>query len=95
MAHYIIQVIAFQLLFLVTYDLFLKKETFFQWNRVYLIATSILSFGLPFIKIGLIQRSIPQEYMVQLPAILIGGLALVAGGFILSQMKDKDKKTNK
>ncbi|MBI9058381.1 MAG: hypothetical protein JEZ01_11520 [Labilibaculum sp.] len=27
--------------------------------------------------------------------ILIGGLALVAGGFILSQMKDKDKKTNK
>ncbi|GER60419.1 M56 family metallopeptidase [Patiriisocius marinus] len=74
MAHYIIQVIAFQLLFLVTYDLFLKKETFFQWNRVYLIATSILSFGLPFIKIGLIQRSIPQEYMVQLPAVLIGGL---------------------
>ena len=28
MLHYIIQIIAFQLFFLIIYDLFLKKETF-------------------------------------------------------------------
>lgn len=72
MLHYIIQVVAFQLLFLIAYDVFLKKETFFQWNRFYLLVTSVLSFALPFVKLGLIQRSIPQEYMVQLPAVLIG-----------------------
>ncbi|MFT7072479.1 MAG: hypothetical protein ACJAX3_001457 [Patiriisocius sp.] len=75
MLHYIIQVLAFQLLFLMAYDLFLKKETFFQWNRVYLIATSVLSFVVPFLKVGAISRAIPQEYMVQLPTVLLGDLS--------------------
>lgn len=75
MLHYIIQVLAFQLLFLIAYDLFLKKETFFQWNRVYLIATSVLSFVVPFLKVGAISRAIPKEYMVQLPTVLLGDLS--------------------
>jgi len=73
MIHYILQILAFQLLFLVVYDLFLKRETFFKWNRLYLIVTPILSLILPLIKIDLIRQNIPEEFMMQLPAVLIGG----------------------
>ncbi len=73
MLHYIIQILAFQLLFLIVYDVFLKKETFFNWNRVYLLATPVLSFILPFIKINAIQENIPEEYIIQLPELLISG----------------------
>jgi len=72
MIHYILQIIAFQLLFLVVYDLFLKKELYFNWNRVYLILTPILSFVLPLIKIDFIRNNIPSEYVVQLPAVILG-----------------------
>ena len=71
MIQYLIQVIAFQLLFLVTYDLFLKKETFFNWNRVYLIFSSLISFLVPFIKIESFQKAIPQEYVILLPEIIL------------------------
>ena len=72
MIHYILQILAFQLLFLVVYDLFLKKETFFKWNRLYLVATPVLSLILPLIKIDLIRQNIPEQFMMQLPAVLIG-----------------------
>ncbi|MBQ4822128.1 M56 family metallopeptidase [Aquimarina sp. MMG016] len=72
MIHYILQILAFQLLFLVVYDLLLKKETFFNWNRAYLLVTHVLSFVLPLVQIEVIQKSIPKEYQIQLPAILIG-----------------------
>ena len=62
MIQYILECIAFQLLFLVIYDFFLKKETFFQWNRVYLIATYILSVILPWIKIEAFKNAVPQQY---------------------------------
>jgi len=72
MIHYILQTIAFQLLFLVVYDLFLKKETFFTWNRIYLLATPIVSFLLPLFKIEAFRNAIPEQYLVQLPAVIIG-----------------------
>ena len=68
---YFIQVVAFQLLFLLSYDLFLKKETFFNWNRVYLIFSSLISFLLPFIKIESFQNVVPQEYIILLPEIML------------------------
>ncbi|WP_298418726.1 M56 family metallopeptidase [uncultured Kordia sp.] len=71
MIQYLIQVLAFQLLFLLAYDLFLKKETFFNWNRVYLIFSSLISFVLPFIKIESFQNAVPQEYIVLLPEIVL------------------------
>ncbi len=52
MIHYILQVALFQVLFLAIYDLFLKKETFFVWNRIYLISSSVLAYIIPFIKIA-------------------------------------------
>lgn len=75
MIQYIIQTIAFQVLFLLIYDLFLKKETFFNWNRIYLIGTAILSIVLPSIKIESFKEVVPQEYMISLPAIILGKIA--------------------
>ncbi len=66
MIHYLIQVVIFQILFLLIYDFFLKKETFFQWNRIYLLTTPLLSLLLPFIKIPTIEKNIPREYIIHL-----------------------------
>ena len=66
MIHYSIQIIVFQLLFLVVYDIFLKKETFFTYNRVYLLLTPIVSLLLPFIKLSVITQSIPEQLLTQL-----------------------------
>ncbi|WP_299670221.1 M56 family metallopeptidase [uncultured Polaribacter sp.] len=71
MINYIIQVILFQVLFLVIYDFFLSKETFFIKNRGYLLSTPILSFLLPFVKIPTFQEAVPQEIMVYLPEIML------------------------
>jgi len=71
MLHYILQIIAYQLLFLIVYDIFLKKETFFTWNRCYLLITPILSFILPFIQIDAIRETIPASYTIALPEVLL------------------------
>ena len=62
MLQYIVECIAFQLLFLVIYDLFLKRETFFQWNRVYLLCTYVLSIVLPWVKIEAFKKAVPQTF---------------------------------
>ncbi|MFT6369166.1 MAG: TonB family protein [Maribacter sp.] len=64
MTQYILEYIAFQLAFLVIYDFFLKRETFFQWNRAYLIATYVLSMILPWIKIEALKTAVPEQYYV-------------------------------
>jgi len=71
MINYIIQVVLFQAIFLAVYDLFLQKETFFKWNRVYLLVTPILAFVIPILKFQSLQKSIPQEYLVQLPVVVL------------------------
>lgn len=72
MLHYILQVIAFQLLFLIIYDVFLKKETFFNLNRAYLLLTTILSVVIPFIKIETLKSVIIEDFVVSLPETIIG-----------------------
>jgi len=52
--------------------LFLKKETFFNWNRSYLLVTAVLPLIIPFIKISSFRNIISQDYMVNLPEIFIG-----------------------
>jgi len=64
MIQYIIEFIGFQLVFLIVYDIFLRKETFFQWNRVYLLGTHILSLFLPWLKIEALTTEVPVEYYV-------------------------------
>ncbi len=75
MLHYIIQTVAFQLFFLIIYDVFLKKETFFNWNRAYLLTTAILSLALPFIKINRLKEIVPEEFVIRLPEVIIGNLS--------------------
>ncbi len=72
MIHYILEIIGFQLLFLMAYEVFLKKETFFTWNRIYLLVTPLVSLVLPFVKIPVLQQSIPDTYRIELPEILLG-----------------------
>ncbi len=61
MVQYILEAITFQLVFLIMYDFFLKKETFFQWNRLYLIGTYLLSLLLPWVKLEIISTAIPEN----------------------------------
>ncbi|WP_161496048.1 M56 family metallopeptidase [Zobellia sp. OII3] len=63
MIQYILECIAFQLVFLVIYDFFLKRETFFQWNRFYLLSTFLLSLLLPFVKIEAFKTTVEQPYI--------------------------------
>ena len=62
MLQYILECVAFQLVFLIIYDLFLKRETFFQWNRFYLIGTYVLSLFLPWIKIEAMKTTVPEKF---------------------------------
>src|SRR5690606_35720915 len=73
MVLYMLQVAAFQLVFLMIYDAFLKKETFFNWNRLYLLVTAILSVIIPFIRLDVFKNTIPQDYIISLPTVFIGG----------------------
>ncbi len=62
MIQYILECIAFQIVFLIIYDLFLKQETFFQWNRAYLLGTYILSMVLPWVKIEALRTKAPEVF---------------------------------
>ena len=77
MLHYILQTIAFQVFFLIVYDLFLKNETFFNWNRVYLIGTAFLTFSLPFLKFESIKAIVPEPMVIRLPEVIIGEVSPV------------------
>ncbi len=59
MVQYLLEGIGFQLIFLMLYDLMLKRETFFQWNRFYLLGTFTLSLILPLIHIEAFQTVLP------------------------------------
>jgi len=72
MIRYILLAVVFQVLFLIIYDLFLKRETFFQWNRVYLIGTFLLSLLLPFVKIDAFSVVVPEKFSgIVLPEIVL------------------------
>ncbi len=72
MINYIVQVLLFQGLFLIVYDLFLSKETFFTKNRWYLLGTFTISFLIPLLRIPTLQKIVSQETTsVVLPEIII------------------------
>jgi TonB family protein len=48
--HYLLLVNFYLVLFFGFYTLLLRKETFFQLNRIYLVAAAILSFAIPLIQ---------------------------------------------
>lgn len=71
MLQYIIQVIVIQAVFLASYDLWLRRETFFKWNRIYLLSTLGLSFVLPFLKFNVAQSEISNTVSAVLPEIML------------------------
>ena len=75
MLHYILQTVAFQLFFLIIYDVFLRKETFFNWNRAYLLGTALLSVTLPFVKIQSFKNVVPEEFILTMPEVLVGNVS--------------------
>lgn len=85
MIHYILQIVAFQLVFLLIYDAFLKRETFFNINRLYLLVTSLLSIVLPFIKLETIRETVTEDFVIVLPEVIIGKLELVSDVDLLLQ----------
>jgi beta-lactamase regulating signal transducer with metallopeptidase domain len=72
MVQTIIEILVFQLLFLTVYDVFLKNETFFNANRIYLLVTPILSLVLPFISLDIFRTEIASPFFQQLPTVFIG-----------------------
>ncbi|WP_438425833.1 M56 family metallopeptidase [Aquimarina macrocephali] len=70
MLYYLLQTVIFQVLFLVLYDVFHKKDTFFTWNRLYLIITPLLSLVLPFIKIEAFRNQTSQVYVTKLERVI-------------------------
>ncbi|WBL25285.1 M56 family metallopeptidase [Zunongwangia sp. HGR-M22] len=79
MLRYLLQIILFQLAFLLVYELFLKKETFFTANRWYLLLTPVLSLALPFASFSIFSEVLPASTVtainntIKLPEVFIGG----------------------
>ena len=71
MFHYLLQVLIFQLLFLLIYDILHKKDTFFNWNRLYLLIVPFLSLILPFIEIDLLSSSSTELYVSNIERTII------------------------
>lgn len=94
MLHYILQTIAFQLFFLIIYDVFLKKETFFNWNRFYLLITAMASVVLPFIKLESIRTIVPEQYVIRLPEVIIGDVQNIAAGSQMNVVSEVANESN-
>lgn len=65
---YILQVILFQIAFLLMYNFFFQKETFYTYNRFYLLITPLLSIALPMIQIESLKRHVPADLVLSLTA---------------------------
>ncbi|MDR5589261.1 M56 family metallopeptidase [Christiangramia sp. SM2212] len=70
MAHYILQIIFFQLFFLLVYEFFLKKETFFNYNRLYLLVTPILAFLIPWLRLEFLVEAVPETARIIIPQMI-------------------------
>lgn len=72
MLYTIVQIVVFQALFLLVYDVFLRRNTFFNCNRVYLLITALLSIGLPFVKFPKLKQVTTKDLVIQLPEVFLG-----------------------
>lgn len=76
----------FQLLFLAIYDLFLRKETFFTGNRIYLLVTPILAFLIPFIKLTTLQTEYTHEISILLPEIVLSPQTVIQNSAVVNSL---------
>ena len=76
MVRYLLEVFVIQALFLAVYQFWLRKETFFNVNRAYLIGSALVAFALPFMQFELFQNQIPlRENITFLPEVVINAAA--------------------
>ncbi len=61
MLFYVLQLVLIQAVFILFYDRFLRRESLFNWNRWYLLATGLLSFFLPLVKIHWFEKPVFTE----------------------------------
>ncbi|MDT0643857.1 M56 family metallopeptidase [Zunongwangia sp. F363] len=78
MLHYVLEIIIFQLGFLLMYELLLKKETFFSYNRWYLLLTPVLAMLLPLLKLEFLTEAVPAD-RIMLPGVILGNDGVTAG----------------
>ena len=69
---YILQVILFQLVFLLVFEILLKKETFYNYNRFYLLITPVIALLLPLLKLEFLAEAVPQNVRIDLPGVITG-----------------------
>ncbi|WP_459212592.1 M56 family metallopeptidase [Aquimarina rhabdastrellae] len=70
MWYYLIQVVLFQAVFLMVYEVILKKEKSFHLNRIYLMSALMISFIIPLISIPKFETLI-AESSITLPELII------------------------
>ncbi len=70
MWYYLIQVVLFQAIFLMVYEVILKKEKSFHLNRIYLMSALMISFIIPLISIPKFETLI-AESSITLPELII------------------------
>ncbi|MFT7252142.1 MAG: bla regulator protein BlaR1, partial [Flavobacterium sp.] len=73
---YSLQAILLQLGFLIIFEIFFKKETFFKANRFYLLGSILLSLIIPLIKIP-IKGNIQKQTFFQLKEIVVSNAAFI------------------
>lgn len=65
-------IIFFSAILFAVYEFLFKTETFFNQNRIYLLAAPVLAAILPFLKSDFLKSVVSQEFSVQLPEVVIG-----------------------
>lgn len=87
----LIQILLYQGLFLLVYQL-IKKEPFFQLNRFYLLLSLAASFVLPFVEWNWFQFNVEQETFQKLNSIYLP--EIVIGNDAASTSKEIEKQTS-
>ncbi|MFC4738737.1 TonB family protein [Flavobacterium ponti] len=85
---YSLQTVILQLLFLLVFELFFKKETFFKANRFYLLGSTVLSLIIPLLKIP-IHGKAQQQYVFQLKEVVLSN-----AGFVENQTENISFQTS-
>ena len=67
----LIQIVFYQLLFLVLYEVLLKRDTHYNLQRFYLLLLPVLALILPFIVVPVLSEGISETYQVSMPGIFL------------------------
>ncbi|MBC8984174.1 hypothetical protein H9X96_00110 [Pedobacter sp. N36a] len=79
------------LIFYAFYRLFLHRETFFVWNRIYLISTLFFALAIPILRFeGLSRSSVSRELQVKMMEVLLKEQSEAGNAFSFFRFKQID-----